>query len=176
MRSYIPQIVRSGVAEGWARSGSWEPVALAARFDGLDHIVAKRSTHTSKFMYAEQGQNHMLNDGDADLYEITKMSMRDFCERSGLDGGKEEGAHHYLTMPAIKMGGNLLEIAPGWRDFADDEGELNNIAGEIDRRMVMEPYLSVWMGGEGVITQAHYDVANNVFVQLHGKKRFRCWV
>ena len=28
------------------------------------------------------------------------------------------------------------------------------------------------MGGRGSSTQAHYDVAHNVFVQLHGEKRF----
>ena len=71
---------------------------------------------------------------------------------------------------ATKMDGNLLDIVPGWLDLAvSDEPE------DADPRMVMEPYLSVWMGGASVVTQAHYDVANNVFCQLHGRKRFRCW-
>lgn len=36
-------------------------------------------------------------------------------------------------------------------------------------------YLSVWLGGCGSATQAHYDVMNNCFLQMHGRKRFRCW-
>ena len=40
---------------------------------------------------------------------------------------------------------------------------------------MMDSYLSVWIGGAGAVTQAHYDVAHNVFVQLHGTKRFTCW-
>eukprot|EP00536_Pseudo-nitzschia_multiseries_P015352 jgi/Psemu1/42200/gm1.42200_g len=34
------------------------------------------------------------------------------------------------------------------------------------------PPLSVWMGGTGVVTQAHYDTDDNVFVQVSGTKRF----
>ena len=34
---------------------------------------------------------------------------------------------------------------------------------------------SLWMGSCGSATQAHYDVADNVLVQLHGSKRVRCF-
>ena len=34
---------------------------------------------------------------------------------------------------------------------------------------------SLWMGGNGSTTQAHYDVLHNIFVQVHGRKRFRMW-
>ena len=36
-------------------------------------------------------------------------------------------------------------------------------------------YASVWIGGAGSTTQAHYDVSNNVLAQLQGKKRVRLW-
>ena len=34
---------------------------------------------------------------------------------------------------------------------------------------------SLWMGNAGSGTQAHYDVADNVLVQLYGLKRVRCY-
>eukprot|EP00466_Bigelowiella_natans_P006195 jgi/Bigna1/44465/e_gw1.96.36.1 len=39
----------------------------------------------------------------------------------------------------------------------------------------MAPYVSAWVGGSGVVTQAHYDVANNVFVQVYGTKCFHLY-
>ena len=38
-----------------------------------------------------------------------------------------------------------------------------------------ESYPSVWIGGQGSTTQAHYDVSSNYFAQLSGEKRFRLW-
>ena len=75
-------------------------------------------------MYAEQlPAGRMLPDHDVGKYEIKEMSMRQFLERSGgLDStAAEPGVHHYLTMPAQAMGGNLLEIAPGWKDLVTTE-------------------------------------------------------
>ena len=34
---------------------------------------------------------------------------------------------------------------------------------------------SIWMGGLGTCTQAHYDVLDNIFIQLHGEKQFHLW-
>ena len=34
---------------------------------------------------------------------------------------------------------------------------------------------SLWVGGNGSTTQAHYDVADNVLGQCLGTKRIRCW-
>lgn len=121
----------------------------------------------------------MLPDNAAESYHVTEMSAEQLLAGSpqasihppsdhvlpGLNN-EAEGAQHYLTMPASRMGGDLLDILPQWQALAVDER-----AG----RPGLQPYVSVWMGGAGVATQAHYDVANNLFVQLEGTKRFRCW-
>lgn len=39
----------------------------------------------------------------------------------------------------------------------------------------LNPWQQLWAGSAGAVTQAHYDVADNVFVQLHGTKEFLCW-
>ena len=39
----------------------------------------------------------------------------------------------------------------------------------------MSPWWSLWVGSANSATQAHYDVADNVLVALHGTKRLRCW-
>ena len=64
----------------------------------------------------------------------------------------------------------VVDRLGGFFDNKDSKGR-----GEKGARPKELGYLSVWLGGEGSTTQAHYDVANNCFVQLHGRKRFRLW-
>ena len=53
----------------------------------------------------------------------------------------------------------------------DDAAELGGLG-----RQALDPRgPSLWMGSRGSATQAHYDVADNVLVQLYGSKRVRCF-
>jgi len=46
---------------------------------------------------------------------------------------------------------------------------------ESDRPLLDPRGPSLWMGTSGSGTQCHYDVANNIILQLHGTKRVRCY-
>mmetsp|Transcript_46987 Transcript_46987/g.54882 ORF Transcript_46987/g.54882 Transcript_46987/m.54882 type:complete len:136 (+) Transcript_46987:265-672(+) len=37
------------------------------------------------------------------------------------------------------------------------------------------PHPSLWIGSRYATTQSHYDVSDNVLIQLSGQKRIRCW-
>ena len=34
------------------------------------------------------------------------------------------------------------------------------------------PFSSIWIGSKGVTTRLHYDIPNNLFVQIKGRKTF----
>ncbi|GAB5369193.1 hypothetical protein AAMO2058_001384600 [Amorphochlora amoebiformis] len=59
-----------------------------------------------------------------------------------------------------------MEHLEGWQSLQEE------VSGDvyIPPSPDISPYISMWMGGKGVITQAHYDVASNVFVQVYGTK------
>lgn len=59
--------------------------------------------------------------------------------------------------------GDAEAVLPGWQDDLVAEPGLRGAA------------LHCWLGGAGTVTQAHYDVLHNAFVQLEGTKRFLLW-
>ena len=65
-------------------------------------------------------------------------------------------------------GGEVFAAAAGWEDGVLDPDAAAHPAAS-------ESYPSVWIGGHGSTTQAHYDVSNNYFAQIEGEKRFRMW-
>lgn len=74
----------------------------------------------------------------------------------------------YFTAPVADIdGGGLLERASGWEALATGAAE--------DDVRACRPWLQLWAASAGACTQAHYDVADNVFIQLHGRKEFLVW-
>jgi hypothetical protein len=52
------------------------------------------------------------------------------------------------------------QACPGWERLVVDELACSH-------RMATPAHSSLWVGGSGSTTQAHYDVLHNVFVQVH---------
>ena len=77
----------------------------------------------------------------------------------------ETDAFRYFTAPVAELDPALLEHAPGWERLTSAHSPDG----------AMRPWLQLWAGSAGACTQAHYDVADNVFVQLHGQKRFELY-
>ena len=55
--------------------------------------------------------------------------------------------YHYFTAPLLALAPELLEHTPGWQALAVG---------------TQQGWLQFWACSEGGITQAHYDVADNV--------------
>ncbi|KNC83231.1 hypothetical protein, variant [Sphaeroforma arctica JP610] len=70
----------------------------------------------------------------------------------------------YFTAPVADIGS--LDKLPGWENLIVSDIPPDSTLGET----LSAPTMSCWIGEPGVVTQAHYDVANNIFVQLHGQK------
>eukprot|EP00041_Stephanoeca_diplocostata_P030725 m.937121 g.937121 ORF g.937121 m.937121 type:complete len:203 (+) comp23813_c1_seq14:702-1310(+) len=69
------------------------------------------------------------------------------------------------------------DLPPSFRKICDKQAVESLICDPVASGTpgASEAYASVWIGGPGSTTQAHYDVSHNLFTQVHGSKRFRLW-
>lgn len=178
----------------WARSGLWEPERVAAAMaaaragGGAVHggtVQVKRSARAPTFMYSEGAhQRHLLKDDDGhdSLVDLTPAGM---VEHMRAQDGRAGGAWYYYTAScdeafgvAAGGGGGPGGGLGGWGDDGrrlDGWGDLIQDPMLARQTGVPQAPPSVWIGGAGTTTAAHYDVMDNAFVQLHGRKRFRIW-
>mmetsp|Transcript_51408 Transcript_51408/g.115440 ORF Transcript_51408/g.115440 Transcript_51408/m.115440 type:complete len:435 (-) Transcript_51408:202-1506(-) len=155
-----PLLLKSEVARFWCRNGHWTPAGLAAAL-GDATILVKRSSAARHFMYTAQGRTDILADTDAST-EGVQIAAADFF--AALD--QPPPPYLYFTSPietlAEAAGGRLQGGAPGWEMLSSEHMPAGGA----------RPWLQLWAGTAGACTQAHYDVADNLFVQCSGTKEF----
>ena len=157
-----PRLVNLATARGWASGGAWSHKAIGALL-GDASLTVKRSTDAPHFMYTAAGRDGEILPDQAAPSETCAMAARDFLDAIA---GQHGPPYLYYTAPVAEHAG-LLERAPGWAELATLTGEA---ADELP--MACRPWMQWWAGSGGATTQAHYDVADNLFVQLHGHKEF----
>ena len=104
------------------------------------------------------GANGMLPDPDAHKTDLITLKPRDFFSK--VVNGDPDGHQYYFTAPVMNLTPKLLPEVEEWPSLDLQEGK------GVEPWKCIRPYISVWIGGKDVTTQAHYDVANNVFVQV----------
>ncbi|KAL1530170.1 hypothetical protein AB1Y20_001086 [Prymnesium parvum] len=154
-----PLLLQSEIALAWSRSGRWTPLALASAL-GDAHVSVKQSLRARHFMYTAQGRADILRDA-ADETQVELLRASDFF--AGLD---QVSPHRYFTSPVEQLDAvastQLLEDATGWDCLTCRTAPAGGV----------RPWLQLWAGTAAACTQAHYDVADNVFVQCSGTKEF----
>jgi hypothetical protein len=163
-----------------------------------DHIAHDRIYVTSKissnpnFMYTDVSEaSHLLPDTErsSDPTKIVNIEIDDLRQTiqnnnnnnnnnstSNNNTSNNNNDTQHQTEKFMYFTSLLKDVAPTyykttasviWRDLHlnTKSSEENNGDGE--------PPLTVWMGSTGVITQAHYDTEDNIFVQASGRKRFQ---
>ena len=179
----------AAVGARWARSGLWAPERVAAamtnalasddgeRAEGT--VLVKRSVRAPTFMYSEGAhQRHLLKDYDGhdDLVEVTPAAM---VERM-RDQDPILGPWYYYTAGCDEAFGSSGQSRSG-RSNGEISGMMDGWSSLIKDQMLPrqtgmpQAPPSVWIGGAGTCTAAHYDVMDNAFVQVHGRKKFRLW-
>jgi hypothetical protein len=152
------------LAARWLASGKFTPEWL------LDHlptqIKVKVSTASPSFMYAEGAQQHLLQD-DAATSFLQTMSPHDMLEQMKHQETTTPPQWSYYTGKCSDLSHQLLQAVPDWEQLRV-EPSLSAAFGNPEAP-------SIWIGGPGTSTTCHYDVMDNVFVQLHGRKKFRLW-
>jgi len=144
-RDYLAQgrpVVIAGGAEAWPARAAWAPERLRERLRARTVKVA--SSEHDVFGYDEA----------AAAYQVEEMP---FAEAADLILRVRPSARRYYLMQQ--------SIAKEFPELAADLPPLPHLGGAQGR-----PHL--WFGSEGNLTPLHYDMANNLFGQLHGSKRF----
>lgn len=99
--------------------------------------------------------------------EFANLLHRTASGPSLLSDINESMRHYYWTSPVVDAVPHLSSL------FNQHVHLLHKSS---DDRTLLDPRgPSLWMGTSGSGTQCHYDVANNVILQLHGSKRVRVW-
>lgn len=171
----VPQLLQREITKQWARYpvGFWSPQNLLAggescSFSKSSSLTVKCSRNSRFFMY-EEHQHEKLRDGTGPTREFqrTPSQLADLLTNSDNNGdddnNKAQQEYYYWTSPIANVAPDLLKLVQGYETLHDDQCSL-------DPRGP-----SLWMGSSGSGTQAHYDVADNVLVQLFGTKRVRCY-
>ena len=150
-----PQRIDSAAVPAW--SSRWSLSALARQPLGL---TAKRSA-SPDFMYvAAARRDSLLPDTSAAHEEEVNLTAAELVAAVQSSGPP----HHYFTSPLDSLG-RLESLGPvdGWEELLPQAPS--------GRR----PWLQLWASSAGSFTQAHYDVADNFFVQCDGRKHFLVW-
>ena len=162
----------SEVAATWLRSGKWTPAWLAEALQHQPELQIKVGAEARHFMYAGERRPDLIGDTHACGTRRELMPARELFEAI---------EHHaappflYFTSPLSQLPG-LLEAAPGWETLpwggALPGSETPSARGPSG---AAAPWAQLWAASAGATTQAHYDVADNTFVQLSGEKEFWIW-
>ena len=152
----LPTVYRGcAMVHAWRRSGRWTVDALSR---SLGAITAKRST-SPHFMYVPDPRaaaSKMPDDSHA--HAPTEVVQMDGAE---LFGAINAGPPPYLYYTGVVEGGRPA----GWEKLCRAPTEGATAAA----------WVQLWAASGGAITQAHYDVADNLFCQCEGVKRFAIW-
>lgn len=125
------------------------------------------------FMYEEHGSSKLTSDIGGSPTNILQRSPLELAEllhqkstTTSTTTSNIDPNYYYWTSPVADVAPQLLE---------ERLQGFESLHPRSSRRRLDPRGPSLWMGSSGSVTQAHYDVADNVIVQLWGQKRIRIW-
>ena len=146
-----PRLIRNAVERRYT------PNDILSQFDAA-LLTVKRSLKRHRFfMYEEVGASK-LKDDITPTITTTPNQFESLLQRN-----RDTSDHHYYwTSPIASVMPSTQEFQ--WHTQIQDKDAFLDPRGP-----------SLWMGTSGSGTQCHYDVADNIIVQLHGTKRVRIY-
>lgn len=182
-----PRRLNSAMIRSWVlqQGCGWAPRELAGQDLFAATLTVKRSTGRF-FMYEEHRAGKLEDDASniGGSTELVQQSADDFLAAVDTASGDGSAGYCYWTSPLSSAAPDLLLRVPNFDRLHElPPLEVQSTAGGRDateeganESLPVDPRgPSIWIGSAGSATQAHYDVADNVIVQLHGTKRLRCY-
>tara|TARA_B110000208_G_scaffold1535_1_gene2004 strand:- start:12 stop:1541 length:1530 start_codon:yes stop_codon:yes gene_type:complete len=173
------------ISARWSASGAWSAATLEAQLGGAANCCAVATSAAppppslpllTVKVNADGHRAFSYDEGrlaaSARRTQLVEMSARELfelCRRSEV-GPSQRRAYFTSPVAALLGGDELLARHPEWRDLIHPLAARPAAAAAVSA-----PHLSLWIGGLGTQTQAHYDNSDNVFLQLAGRKRFFLW-
>mmetsp|Transcript_20622 Transcript_20622/g.44795 ORF Transcript_20622/g.44795 Transcript_20622/m.44795 type:complete len:423 (+) Transcript_20622:174-1442(+) len=163
----VPRLIRNVVTQQLktsnANSSRYSPHDLLSRFDQSSTLTAKQSLKQHRFFMYEEHAHVKLHDDQ--ITPTVTVPPNELAKLLQSNRNASDFNHCYWTCPVASVAPALLNEFQWHKKLHDaSEHELLDPRGP-----------SLWMGTSGSGTQCHYDVANNIIVQLHGSKRIRCF-
>jgi hypothetical protein len=182
----VPRLLRLEIAKNWVTSATvaassssgWAPCELLGNgsfFPPSSLLTVKRST-SRFFMYEEHGATKLEDNNQTQVVQLPPSELADWLHEPPVAPEKhpqqqqQQQQHCYWTSPVAHVAPTLLtQRLQGYEALHHQNNHSHNPE-------ILDPRgPSLWMGTNGSATQAHYDVADNVIVQLFGTKRIRCY-
>ena len=154
-----------------ANSG-YSPSELLSQFNqsSASALTVKRaSKHQNRFfMYEEHGPVKLHDDQGATQTISAAPNELSKLLHTNDANNNDDDFHYYWTSPIASVAPHILA------QFQPIQQHLHPTKEE--QQLLLDPRgPSLWMGTSGSGTQCHYDVANNIIVQLYGSKRIRIY-
>ena len=186
----VPVVFNNSEIERWAARRSWDFEFIEQALPDTIQVDVSTSSDSGTMVYRDNKMSAVAlakttgNAVGVRTYTAKQIPKHEFFEaiRAGRPfmryGG---GLKKWVGGQNDNSGVDLEQDLSGWRSLAGLTS-MPDVSHQLDRRDVarLQPrrsqldvrQLDVWVGGAGVRTSAHVDPHNNVFVQLHGTKRF----
>jgi hypothetical protein len=185
-RPYYPALLKVPAADELYDSGDFSLAAICEHIAYDRVCVSAKYSDNRFFMYNDQsGASHLLKDETENADHFINLTM---------DELKDVLADPTFFKGYVYFHSTLSEVAPtfarsceAWRGLSlrnptqhEGVGAVVGAAGvggggggEAEASADLNRELNLWIGSAGCVTQAHYDTEDNIFVQLHGSKRFK---
>ena len=140
----------TGAFDHW-KAREWTPRNLAERIgeDTIVELQVGRDTDTQYEVNSVKLRKEMRFGAFIDLVETTRTN------------------DVYLTANNMALDKNSA-----FASLAGDVGDLGEHGGYLNQD-VMSQRMFLWIGPAGTVTPLHHDNTHNMFIQIHGRKRFR---
>lgn len=139
------------------------PHDLLSKFPESCTLTVKKASTNRFFMYEEHASVKIQDDQVAHTMSASPIELSSLLDKAPKD---KDPHHYYWTSPISNAAPSLLQDEFSWYKELHDPS---------DTPLLDPRGPSLWMGTSGSGTQCHYDVANNVILQLYGSKRIRCF-
>jgi len=156
-----PVILTNTIVEKWP-ARHWTPEYISTKLNSIDVVKS-----TNRFFFYFDAQRPMLNSATlkhTDRPYTDTMSTKDFFSKIAIPLEKANTSTHEYLYYTSEVPTPLISDLEPWFYLKVNDSVIES------KRKVHK--LSIWIGGEGVTTQAHYDESQNFYVQLYGHKRF----
>eukprot|EP00980_Cylindrotheca_fusiformis_P010541 scaffold2334_cov118-Cylindrotheca_fusiformis.AAC.13 len=160
----VPRLIKNNLTKNLRSNGfQLSPNDLLSKFPQASMLTVKKSSTSRFFMYEEHAAVKIQDDQVARTFSASPIEFASLLNKSP---NSTDPNHYYWTSPISDAAPSLLEETFGWYKQLHEPSDMS----------LLDPRgPSLWMGTSGSGTQCHYDVANNVILQLYGSKRIRCF-
>eukprot|EP01114_Cavostelium_apophysatum_P012017 TRINITY_DN2668_c0_g1_i1.p1 TRINITY_DN2668_c0_g1~~TRINITY_DN2668_c0_g1_i1.p1 ORF type:complete len:470 (-),score=102.04 TRINITY_DN2668_c0_g1_i1:612-1985(-) len=158
-----PTIVRNlKTITEWPALKKWNPQYLKEQISSMENVLLD-NVHNETYYYYDKRRPMSSKTSLVKFiqpYNPTTITSEDFFRRL------EAGERIYFSHDLSDVERKLLDDVPSWNTFlpvlkGDDVASAND-----------NVKVNLWVGSPEVTTRMHYDASDNIYIQVHGIKKF----